>query len=126
MSQFNISNLRNVTKFNGSYIQVWKHNLKLVLKSEKLFSVVDGSEILPTTPPATPGGTITHTPANGAGSKDEWYTKDTNALAIITIAWNSAKFHILLHSLHQKMHGTNSVDCLNRKILSPKCILENS
>ena len=84
MSQFNISNLRNGTKFKGSYFQVWKHNLKLVLKSEKLYSVVDGSEILSTTPPATPGGTITHTPANGAGSKDEWYTKDTNSLAIIT------------------------------------------
>ena len=46
--------------------------------------MVDGSEILPTTPPATPRGTITHTLANGGGNKDEWYTRDTNALAIIT------------------------------------------
>lgn len=29
--------------------------------------MVDGSEILPSTPPATSGGTISHTPANGAG-----------------------------------------------------------
>ena len=57
---------------------------KISSQIEKLFSVVDGSEILPITPPATPGGTITHTPATGVGSKYEWYTKDTNALAIIT------------------------------------------
>ena len=84
MSQFNISNFRDVTKFNGTYFQVWKHDLKLILKSEKLFSVVDGSEILPTTPPPTPGGTITYTSPTGVGSKDAWYTKDINALAIIT------------------------------------------
>ena len=46
--------------------------------------MVDGSEILPITPPATPSGTVTHTLATSASGKDEWYTKDTNVLAIIT------------------------------------------
>ena len=31
-----------------------------------------------------PGGHIRHTPAIGAGSKEEWYDKDINALSIIT------------------------------------------
>ena len=84
MSQFNISNLRNITKFGGSYFQVWKHNLKLVLKSEKLLKVVEGNELCPITPPPTPGGTVNHTPATGAGSKEQWLEKDTNALTIIT------------------------------------------
>jgi hypothetical protein len=84
MSYFSTSNLRNATKFDGSYFQVWKHNLKLVLKSDKLFNVVDGTEVLPTSAAPSLGGTVCHIPATGAGSKNEWHEKDTNALTIIT------------------------------------------
>ena len=55
-----------------------------MLGSKKLLKVVEGDEILPSTPPATLSGYIRHTPATGAGSKEEWYDKDTNALSIIT------------------------------------------
>lgn len=62
MSQFHISNLRNRTKFDGTYFQVWKHNLKLVLKLEKLLKlIVEGKEVLSSTTRATPGNRITHT-----------------------------------------------------------------
>jgi hypothetical protein len=83
MSQFNTSNLRNITKFDGSHFQVWKHNLKLVLKSEKLLNFVEGTK-LPCTPPPSPGGTIRHTPLRSVGGKASWNDKATNALTIIT------------------------------------------
>lgn len=84
MSQFNVVNLRNITKFDGTYFHVWKHNMKLVLKSEKLISIVEGNEVEPVTPPPTPGGTVNHTPVTGAGSKENWRDRDTQALTIIT------------------------------------------
>lgn len=84
MSQFNTSNLRNIIFFYGSYLQVWKHNLKLELKYEKLLKVVEGTKLLPTTPPPSLSGIVSHTSTTIAGSKEEWHGKDTNALSIIT------------------------------------------
>ena len=102
MSQFSTPNLRNVTKFNVSYCQIWKHHLKLVLKSSKLFNLVNGIEVLPTMPPPSPSSTIRHLLATRASSKNKWNDKDTNALIIIT---NCLK-------LNQVSHITS---CLNTK-----------
>jgi hypothetical protein len=84
MSQFNVVNLWNITMFDGTYFHVWKHNMKLVLKLEKLLNIAEGIELKPVTPPPTPCGIITHIPATGIGSKENWTDRDTQALTIIT------------------------------------------
>ena len=69
MSQFNTSNFFKITKFDGSYLQVWKHNLKLVLKLEKLLKVVEENELLQIIPLPSFSGITTHIPTIGIGSK---------------------------------------------------------
>lgn len=72
MSQFDTSNLRDITNFDGSYFQVWIHTLKLVSKSKKWLKVVEGNELNPITPPPTPGGSVHHTPTTCARCKEKW------------------------------------------------------
>jgi len=40
MSQFKVLNLCNITKFDGTYLHVWKYNIKLVLISENLLKLM--------------------------------------------------------------------------------------
>ena len=83
MSQFNVTNLKNVAKFDGSYFHVWKHNLQSILQSKKLSNFVDGSELKPIMPPPTPGQSFTHTPRTRPASKAKWDEKDIQARIII-------------------------------------------
>jgi hypothetical protein len=84
MSQIKTTDLQSVTKFDGTYFHVWKHQMKLILKVEKLFQVVNGTLVKPNTPPATTGGQVVHTLTIGMGSKAEWDAKDVLAFTIIT------------------------------------------
>jgi hypothetical protein len=59
--------------------------MKLILKVEKLFQVVNGTLVKPSTPPTTAGGQVVHTLAIGMGNKAEWDAKDALAFTIITI-----------------------------------------
>lgn len=65
-----------VNFFDGSNYPSWSRKIEVFLLREDLFSVVDGTEKRPVTPPATPGGTINHTPLKGPGSKSDWDLKD--------------------------------------------------
>jgi hypothetical protein len=84
MSQLKTTDLRSVTKFDGTYFHVWKHQMKLILKVENLFQVVNGTLVKPSTPLATAGGQVVHTLATGMGSKAKWDAKDALAFTIIT------------------------------------------
>lgn len=118
MSQFNSSNFGNISKFDGSYFQVWKHNLKLILKFDKLLKVVDETKVLPTTPSLNIGSTICHKPTTRHGSKNKWHDKDINALTIILqIIWSSIKSLILLRALLLSRHGMNCANYLKHKTL---------
>jgi hypothetical protein len=72
MSQFKVSNLCNITKFDGTYLDVWKYNIKLVLKSEILLRINEGLEIEYVSSLATPSGIIHHLPPTKPRSKNEF------------------------------------------------------
>jgi hypothetical protein len=72
MFQFKLSNLCNITRFDGTYFHVWKYNIKLVLKSEDLLKIVEGLKIELVSPPTTIGGTIHHLPPTKLGSKEKF------------------------------------------------------
>jgi len=44
--------ISHISKFNGSYFNVWKHRLTLTFKVEKLWPLVSGAEHLPVAPTA--------------------------------------------------------------------------
>jgi hypothetical protein len=73
-----------VTKFDGTFHNIWVHRLTLILKAEKLRNIVNGTVPTPIAPTAAqiPAGTPT-LPAIGAGIINEWEEKDTVSLTII-------------------------------------------
>lgn len=76
--------ISHVTKFNGSYFNVWKHRLTLIFKAEKLWSLVSGIEHLPVAPTQVElaaGATILR--LTGASSISLWQEQDAIALTII-------------------------------------------
>jgi gag-polypeptide of LTR copia-type len=81
MSKLPQIRISDIPKFDGTYFLVWKRRLSLLLRSEKLIGVVDGTTPMPITPPPSPGGTITHVLSN---ARDEWETKDALSLSLIT------------------------------------------
>jgi hypothetical protein len=76
--------ISHVTKFNGSYFNIWKHRLTLIFKAEKLWPIVSGTQHLPmvvTTAEITTR--IFVLPRTGARSISMWEDQDTLALTII-------------------------------------------
>jgi hypothetical protein len=57
--------------------------MKLILKAKKLFHVVDGRLVRPSTSTIIAVGQVVHTPVIVMGSKAEWDEKDALALTII-------------------------------------------
>jgi hypothetical protein len=95
MFQFKVSDLCNITRFDGTYFHVWKYNIKLVLKSENLLKIDEGVKIELVSPPTTLGGTIHHLPPTKLGSKNKFLQNDTHPLTIIANCLdNSQVFHI--------------------------------
>lgn len=74
----------HVTKFDGSYFNIWKHRLTLIFKAEKLWSIVSGDQHLPVAPTAAEVAAGTPAlPAIGVGSISMWEDQDALALTII-------------------------------------------
>ncbi len=95
MSQFKVSDLCNITRFDGTYFHVWKYSIKLVFKSENLLKIVKGLKIELVSLPTTLGGTIHHSPPTKLGSKEKFQQNDTHALTIIANCLNNSQvFHI--------------------------------
>jgi len=77
-------NISHVTKFNGSYFNIWKHRLTLIFKAEKLWPIVNGTQYLPIA--VTQAQIAAGIPALlqiGIGSISMWEDQDTLALTII-------------------------------------------
>lgn len=86
----------HVSKFDGTYLNIWKHRLTLIFKAEKLWSLVDGTEVKPVAPTAAQitAGTPP-LPVAGAGSISAWEDRDMLALTIINNGLdNSVVSHI--------------------------------
>ena len=77
--------ISHIRKFDGTYFHIWKHRLTLLFKSERLYSIVSGTEGKPVQPSAAEilAGAVVP-PGNGPGSIINWEDKDTIALTIIT------------------------------------------
>ena len=77
--------ISHIPKFDGTYFHIWKHRLTLLFKSERLYSIVSGTEGKPVQPSVAEilAGVVVP-PANGLGSIINWEDKDTIALTIIT------------------------------------------
>lgn len=76
--------ISHVTKFDGSYYNIWKHRLTLIFKAEKLWPIVSGSEPLPAAPSAAEVAAGTPAlPTTGVGSISAWEDKDALSLTII-------------------------------------------
>ena len=76
--------ISHISKFDGTYFNIWQHRLTLVFKAEKLWSVVSGDEPLPITLNAIQIAAGTPAlPATGAGSISNWEERDTLSLTII-------------------------------------------
>jgi len=87
--------INHVTKFDGSYYNIWKHRLTLIFKAEKLWPIVSGSETIPMAPSATE--VAVGTPAlstTRVGSISAWEDKDALSLTIIN---NCLKNNIVSH-----------------------------
>ena len=88
--------ISHVTKFNGSYFNIWKHRLTLIFKAEKLWPLVSGNQHLPVAPTAAElaAGALA-LPLTGAGSISMWEDQDAIALTIINNCLeNSVVSHI--------------------------------
>ena len=78
--------ISHVTKFDGSYHNIWKHRLTLIFKAEKLWPIVSGSETILMAPSAAEvAATTLALPATGVGSISAWKNKDALSLTILTI-----------------------------------------
>jgi len=86
----------HVTKFDGTFYNIWVHSLTLILKAEKLWNVVNGTVPKPRAPTATqiPAGTPT-LPAIGAGSISEWEERDAMSLTIINNCLDNSVISIM-------------------------------
>ena len=87
--------ISDVTKFNGSYFNIWKHRLTLIFKVEKLWPLVSGIQPLPMAPTAAElaAGALA-LPLTGVGSINMWEDQDAIALTIIT---NCLEISIVSH-----------------------------
>ena len=75
----------HIPKFDGTYFHIWKHRLTLLFKSERLYSIVSGTEgkpVQPSTAEILVGAVVPL--ANGPYSIINWEDKDTIALTNIT------------------------------------------
>jgi len=76
--------ISHISKFDGTYFNIWQQRLTLVFKAEKLWSVVSGSEPLPIAPNTAQIAASTPVlPTIGAGSISHWEERDTLSLTII-------------------------------------------
>jgi hypothetical protein len=91
MSQFKVSNLCNITKFDGTYLHVWKYNIKLVLISEILLRINEGLKIKYVSSLAIASGIIHHLPPTRPRSENEFQKNDTRALTIIANYLNNSQ-----------------------------------
>jgi len=91
-----VTDNRNMTKFDGTFFNVWKHHMILLFKAKRFWSIVEGTEPKPKAPTTIGAQTL---PTTGKGSLVEWEDRDTLALSIMN---NCLKNLILCHIQHCK------------------------
>lgn len=95
--QYKIPDTKDYPKFDGgNYFNSWKHKVSLLLRTHKLWTIVEGTEtkpIPPTTAEIARGSVAL--PRTGAGSVMDWEERDVLALLIINNCLdNSLTCHI--------------------------------
>jgi hypothetical protein len=76
--------ISHVTKFNGTYFNIWKHRLTLIFKTNKLWPLVSGNQHLSVTPTTTQlAAAALALPLTSTKSINMWEDQDAIALTII-------------------------------------------
>jgi len=94
--------ISHVTKFDGTFYNIWVRRLTLILKAEKLWDIVNGTvpKLIARTAAQIPAGTPT-LPAIGAGNISEWEERDAVSLTIINNCRTIVSYHMFNHVQHQ-------------------------
>jgi len=114
MARFHrVTNNKDVTKFDGTYFNVWKHCITLLFKAKRFWPIVEGTESKSIASIIVEAQALLSTSKGSIAKRED---REALALSIINNCLEIPLSLIFNIVNHHPMHGSNFVICMRQKI----------